>query len=100
MRGAIDWRSPDYGDQFKGFERPMFAQECLCRNRDYVDDLTQAKGNQAALKEVARRWGLGFPGRASPIGQKPTRPVATRDPANDRHLDRRRRTLPKKRGTG
>ncbi len=61
MPTTEDWRSPNYGDQFEGFERPDFAHEFLRRNPKYVADVKSAKGDKMALKEVAARWGLIFP---------------------------------------
>jgi len=60
MRTTEDWRSPKYGEQFKGFERPDFAHEFLRRNPKYIAEIKQARNNPKALKEVAARWGLIF----------------------------------------
>lgn len=58
MGTTEDWRSPTYGDQFEGFERPDFAQEFLRRNPEYVDDFERAGTNEKLLHQVAERWGL------------------------------------------
>lgn len=61
MRATEEWRSPNYGDQFAGYERPDFAQEFLRRNPQYIAEVESAGSDETALKEVAARWGLTFP---------------------------------------
>ncbi|MEH6755878.1 MAG: DUF2285 domain-containing protein [Parasphingorhabdus sp.] len=61
MGTTEDWRSPDYGDQFEGYERPDFAQEFLRRNPAYIANYIRAGDDQQIRKEVARRWGLCVP---------------------------------------
>jgi hypothetical protein len=58
METANDWRSPNYGDQFGGYERPDFAQEFLRRNPAYIANYKRAGTDEAILKEIATRWGL------------------------------------------
>jgi len=56
--GTTDWRSPDYGDQFRSYERPDFAQEFLRRNPAYIASYKRAEDDPIILKEIAKRWGL------------------------------------------
>ena len=58
MGTTNDWRSPNYGEQYRGYERPDFAQEFLRRNPAYIANYKRAGSDVAILKEVAARWGL------------------------------------------
>ena len=82
MRSVSNWRSPRRADEYDKHDFAQFAQEYLCRNRDYCDQYdaimrTYPRGSiilKQALEGLARQWGLSFPFR--PRGRRPGRPSA------------------------
>lgn len=79
MPTASDWRSPQAAAEVNGLDYPGFAQEFLRRNPDYRRDHASMVRRIAAgtvreadaQAELARRWGLVFPCRSRPSGERP-----------------------------
>ena len=69
-----DWRSPTAYKHLSGLTPAGIAWEFLRRNPEYRNDYQRADGNggalgtgsEAAPDDLARRWGLRFPGRPRP----------------------------------
>lgn len=63
MQPTLDWRSPDFLKIFELYDRADFAQEFLRRNPHYRAAYRVAAmpgGSRAALRQLARHWGLVF----------------------------------------
>lgn len=69
MSSVSDWRSADTAKKLMQLDRAQFAVEFLRRNPNYKKDYhaTQdqiasgALAQDAAMENLARRWGLSFP---------------------------------------
>ncbi|UNU44491.1 hypothetical protein EAO27_18580 [Sphingopyxis sp. YF1] len=63
MQPTLDWRSPDFPKIFELYDRADFAQEFLRRNPRYRAAYragTAPGRSRAALRRLARHWGLVF----------------------------------------
>ena len=67
-----DWRSPAAYAYLSDLTPPALAWECLRRSPEYRAEYERMQGedalgivSEAASADLARRWGLRFPGRSA-----------------------------------
>ena len=66
MSFLTDWLSRDTRD-LPQLDRAAFAFEFLRRHPQYVQEHAAARASgKVDLADLARRWGLSFPGRPAP----------------------------------